>query len=189
MLKFAAVPLALFAAYAASPYVTLYELGQDMRSGNAAALCAAIDWARVRSGLKQDLADSITGEPAATPAVATGTPRAGAADDDLPPFGSGFVTNLAGNVIDRTVTPRHLAETLQEFTAASAAAPSPDIAEARFLSPTRFTVAFHPTGEKAELGMVRLRLDLVRQGARLRWMVTHADIPPAMLEKTDTHTS
>lgn len=183
MLKFAALPAALLVAYAASPFMTLYEMGADMRRGDAAALARDIDWDSVRSGLKQDIAQAITGEPQAAPAVAQSS------DDDLPPFGAGFVTNVAGGVVDRTVTPAHLAETLHAITAAHGAAPRPLVEEARFTSPTSFTIALLPTGEAGEAGLVRLRLDLVGSGGNLRWMVTRADIPPAMLEKTDTHTS
>ena len=178
MMRFAA-PLALLVAYGASPYISLYEMGQAVRHGNAGALCADIDWDGVRSGLKQDIADGITGEPAATEATATTN------DDDLPPFGSGFVTNMAGNVVDRTVTPRHLTESIGAMHAAGAAPSAPTLEQAYFTSPTSFTVALRPAGGDT----VRLRLDLMRAPGGLRWEVTRAWIPASMLEKSETHTS
>ena len=178
MIRFA-LPIAFLAAYGASPYLSLYEMGQAVRHGDATALCADIDWNRVRDGLKEDIADGITGEPAATVSNAT------ANDDDLPPFGSGFVTNMAGNVVDRTVTPGHLTDSIGAMHAAHAVSARPAVERAYFTSPTSFTVSLRPAGEDS----VRLRLDLEESAAGLRWQVTRAWIPAAMLEKSDTHPS
>jgi hypothetical protein len=181
MLRFA-LPIALVAAYGASPYLSLYEMGQAVRQGDTRTLCADIDWDHVRDGLKEDIADGMTGEPAPTEATAT----APANPDDLPPFGSGFVTNMAGNVVDRTVTPSHLAETMGAWRATGTKAPRPAVEAAHFTSPTSFSVALRPAGAA---DTVRLRLDLQRTNDGLRWKVTRAWIPESMLEKSETHTS
>jgi hypothetical protein len=68
----------------------------------------------LREGLKQDIADGITGEPGQTLQVNA------TSNDDLPPFGSGFVTNMAGAMVDQTVTPQHLANMAGTLKAAGA---------------------------------------------------------------------
>jgi hypothetical protein len=93
---------------------------------------------------------------------------------------------MAGNVVDRTVTPAHLAETMGALRAAGAKAPRPALEAAYFTSPTSFTVAFRPANTTDP---VRLRLDLQRTQDGLRWKVTRAWIPETMLEKSETHTS
>jgi hypothetical protein len=175
-----ALPLVMGVAYAASPYLALYQMGQAMRHGDARALCADISWDQVRDGLKEDIADGIAGEPQTTTHAAVE-----ASADDLPPFGASFVTNLAGNVVDRTVTPGHLIETMSTLRAAGTSAARPDIEAAHFTSPTSFTVALRPPGED----VVRLRMDLKPTPGGLRWEVTRAWIPQSMLEKSETHAS
>jgi hypothetical protein len=174
------LPLTLIGAYAASPYISLYEMGQAVSSGDTKTLCAAIDWTNVREGLKEDIADGITGQPvASTPAVAE--------SDDLPPFGSGFVSNLAGNMVDRTVTPQHLAQTMRALRAGGAAPARPVVDQARFVTPTTFMVAVHSA--TAPESTVRLRLDLVPSRWGMRWQVTRAWLPESMLAQTETHAS
>jgi hypothetical protein len=190
MIRFA-LPIAFLAAYGASPYVSLYEMGQDVRHGDASALCAHIDWNRVRDGLKEDIADDITGEPAVSASTAPASnvtiSPATANNDDLPPFGSGFVTSMAGSVVDRTVTARHLTDSIGAMHAAHASA-RPTLEGAYFTSPTSFSVSLRPAGS-AGAEPVRLRLDLEQSATGLRWQVTRAWIPAAMLEKSETHAS
>ena len=162
------LPLTLIGAYAASPYVSLYEMGQAVRHGDTRALASDIDW--------------ITGDPMPTtsPAVAN--------SDDLPPFGESFVTSMAGNVVDRTVTPQHLAQTMTALRAAGAAPAQPVVEQARFQGPTTFMVALRsPRSPDSET--VRLRLDLVPSEWGMRWEVTRAWIPEAMLAQSETHSS
>jgi hypothetical protein len=176
------LPLTLIGAYAASPYVSLYEMGQAVRHGDTRALASDIDWSSVREGLKEDIADGITGDPMPTtsPAVAN--------SDDLPPFGESFVTSMAGNVVDRTVTPQHLAQTMTALRAAGAAPAQPVVEQARFQGPTTFMVALRsPRSPDSET--VRLRLDLVPSEWGMRWEVTRAWIPEAMLAQSETHSS
>jgi hypothetical protein len=176
------LPLTLLGAYAASPYISLYEMGQAVSSGDTRTLCADIDWTNVREGLKEDIADGIAGQP-----IPDNTSPAVAESDDLPPFGASFVTNMAGNVVDRTVTPQHLAQTMHAMRAAGAVPSRPIIDLARFVAPTTFMVAMHAAS--APENTVRLRLDLVPSNWGMRWEVTRAWIPEAMLAQSETHAS
>jgi hypothetical protein len=173
--------ITLLGAYAASPYISLYEMGQAVSAGDTRTLCADIDWANVREGLKEDIADGITGQavPDTSPAVAE--------SDDLPPFGASFVSNMAGNVVDRTVTPQHLAQTMHAMRAGGAVPSRPIVEQARFVAPTTFMVAIHSAN--APENTVRLRLDLVPSKWGMRWEVTRAWIPETMLAQTETHAS
>jgi hypothetical protein len=178
-----AMPIALLGAYVASPYLSLFEMGQALKHGDVATLSADIDWAQVRDGLKQDIADGITGEPtpSATPAVAE--------SDDLPPFGSGFVTNVAANVVDRTVTPAHLAQTVSAMRAAGAPCERPVLESAHFEGPGTFLVSLRPAHSAADSSTVKLRLDLVSTQWGMRWEVTRAWLPESLLAQSETHTS
>jgi hypothetical protein len=171
----------LLTAYAAWPYVSLYQLTQDLRRHDVGALTTAIDWARLREGLKEDIADGITGEPAeaATPATAH------AGDDDLPPFGASFVSDMAGNIVDRTCTPQHLAATIATLRAAGVQ--HMVVSRAFFTSPTSFMVALRVANSRDIA--VRLRLDLVRDGAVLDWKVTRAWVPVEMLAAAEPRAS
>ena len=80
-------------------------------AGDAQTLAADIEWDGVREGLKEDIADGITGQPGSSTAVAS---------DALPAFGSGFVRSMAGNMVDETVTPEHLATSFSALQAAGA---------------------------------------------------------------------
>ena len=175
--------LVCLGAYAAWPYASLYRIDRDVRRHDVAALTADVDWDSLRDGLKQDMADGITGVSSETTQVSA---KAGA-DDDLPPFGSGFVTNLAGNVVDRTVTPEHLADTAALFKAAGASRMV--VSRAFFTSPTSFVVAVRDGGAGKRPPALRLRLDLVRDRLALRWKVTRAWVPMEMLAATEAHPS
>ncbi|HET6308226.1 MAG TPA: DUF2939 domain-containing protein [Rhodopila sp.] len=83
-------------AYAAAPYVTLYRLGTAIRSADTHTLETLVDWPAVREGIKEDVCDLGTDEPA---------PHTGAA---LPPFGASFIRGIAANTIDQQVTPQAL---------------------------------------------------------------------------------
>jgi hypothetical protein len=178
-----AMPVALLGAYAVSPYLSLFEMGQALKHGDVATLSASIDWKQVRAGLKEDIADGITGEPTptASPAVAN--------SDDLPPFGSGFVTNVAANMVDRTVTPLHLAQTVSAMRAAGAPCERPVVESAHFEGPGTFMVSLRPAHAAADSPAVRLRLDLVSTQWGMRWEITRAWLPESVLAQSETHTS
>jgi hypothetical protein len=175
-----ALPLAAVCAYAASPYVSLYRMGQAVHRGDLATLCADVSWNEVREGLKEDIADGMTGETASTQLASN--------NDDLPAFGSSFVTSMAGNVVDRTVNPEHLAEALGTLHAAGTTA-APHIVSAFFTTPTSFEVAFRTRQERATDAPVRLRLVLGKGPGGIGWRVTRAWVPEALLTQSDTHTS
>jgi hypothetical protein len=171
----------LLTAYAAWPYVSLYRLTQDLRRHDVGALTTAIDWNQLREGLKEDIADGITGAPAEAATPATAHP----ADDDLPAFGASFVSDMAGNIVDRTCTPQHLAATIA--TLRSAGVQHVVVSRAFFTSPTSFMVALRVANSRDVA--VRLRLDLVRAGVTLDWKVTRAWVPVEMLAAAEPRAS
>ncbi len=177
----AVTAVGLISAYGAWPFVSLYELRRDVQSHNLPALAADIDWPLLREGLKQDIADGITGEPGQTLQVNA------TSNDDLPPFGSGFVTNMAGAMVDQTVTPQHLANMAGTLKAAGAHPMT--VSTAYFASLTRFVVALSAAPLSARAPAVRLQMDLVRDGSTLRWKITRAWLPPEMLQAAEPHAS
>jgi hypothetical protein len=187
LFRFALVAFAclavLAATYAASPFISLYQMVRAMRHHDMRTLTASIDWDSVRDGLKQDIADGIAGQPVEQVNDSTAKPGQ---DDDLPPFGASFVSNMAGNVVDRTVTPEHLAETINAIDAAHAALPKPGIGAVWFGGPSCLMVSM-PAGPHEPA--IRLELDLVASGLNLRWKITRAWLPEQMLERSETHNS
>jgi hypothetical protein len=180
MRKSLAVFVILLGAYAAWPYLSLYRIGQDVRHGDVAALGADMDWPQLRSGLKADIAEGIAGVPAHASTISF---PGGASADDLPPFGAGFATSVADNVVDRTVTPQRLAGSVATYRAAGAAPIG--VGRAFFTGPTRFVVALRVGQDDAATRTVTMRLDLVRAGLTLRWKVTRVWVPAALLASTD----
>jgi hypothetical protein len=177
-MKKLSLPLLLLAGYMASPFVTLWQLSQAARTGDIGALSARMDWDKVRNGLKQDIEDGIAGQPM-QPQPAT-VQAAAASDDDLPPFGSSFVRHMAGNIVDRAVSPERLAAALS-----SGHGPGPALESAFFTSPTSFEVALRPASEHPGQPPVRLKLRLEESG----WKVTRVWVPQAVLQVADSHTS
>jgi hypothetical protein len=174
----------LVGAYGAWPYVSLYQIDQDVRRHDIRALTADFDWSQLREGMKEDIADGITGVPGQAEAVSA---SAAGSDDDLPPFGSGFVNNMAGNMVDQNVTPRHLAETISTLEAAGAS--HVNVSRAFFTSPTSFVVALSMGSGGDHPPALRLRMNLVRDGLGMEWKVTRAWVPPQMLAASEAHTS
>jgi hypothetical protein len=170
---------ALIGVYAASPYISLYKIDRDVRQHNVRALAADVDWDQLRDGLKADIADGITGAPGQAETVSANS-------DDLPPFGSGFVTNMAGNLVDQTCNPAHLADTIGTLDAAGAPV---HISRAFFTGPTSFTVAFRVGAAGRRPPALRMRLDLVRDGMRFGWKVTRVWVPAEMLAASEPHSS
>ena len=180
MRKLALMTLLVTGAYAASPYLSLLEIQQAVQARNVPALSASIDWDRLRDGLKQDVSDGITGVPGQAVQVSANA-------DDLPPFGSGFVSTMAGSMVDETVTPQHLASTVA--TLQRAGAQTMQVTRAFFTSPTGFEVSMRGAADKAGPPVIRLHMDLVRSGFGLRWKVTRVWLPMEMLAAAEPHAS
>ena len=169
---------ALTGAYVASPYVALYLMGQALRAGDARSLLADVVWNKVRDGLKADIADGITGQPVAEPVSQS------AASDDLPPFGSGMVTGIATNLVDRAVTPEHLLQSVAALREAGARTGA-TIVTAHFVAPLRFEVAFRAPGEKPDDPPIELGLRLEASQWGAAWRVVHASVPVSVLTRID----
>jgi hypothetical protein len=163
--------LAIVIAYAAYPYLVLFQLGQAIRQGDAATLERLVDWDGVREGLKEDVCDDVTETP---PALAQAV-RSG---DTLPPFGYSFVRGITGNMIDENVTAAALL---------AAAAPArqradewPRIDWAFFEDATHFAVRLRP----ADPGMGAIRIMLELQDSH--WKVVRAWLPHDLLMRANT---
>ncbi len=139
-----------------------------MRQADAATLRLLVDWPAVREGLKEDICDLVLDEPP--------TRRA---NNELAPFGSGFVRGITGHALDRSVTP----ESVVSMTHAVAA---PSRAEARvawafFDNPTRFSVDV-----RTDRDMKPIRAVMELRG--LRWRVNRIWLPDALLERANAGT-
>ncbi|MEJ0017057.1 MAG: DUF2939 domain-containing protein [Acetobacteraceae bacterium] len=154
-------------AYGIYPYVTLYRLGEAIRSGDAATLESMVNWDSVREGIKEDICDLVIDQPQVQ----------AQAGDQLPPFGAGFVRGIATNVVDKRVTPQAL------VAAAAQQQPDPQQSErgaavqvgwAFFTGPYEFVVDLITPGQ---ITPIRLQMDL-RHGT---WHVTRVWLPPEML--------
>jgi hypothetical protein len=174
------VAATVLGAYAASPFLSLYIMGQAVRHGDVRTLCADVAWNEVREGLKEDIADGMTGSPEATQVANN--------NDDLPAFGASFVTGMAGNVVDRTVTPEHLASALATLRNAGVNV-RPTLTAAYFASPTRFEVALRTPQQRATDAPLRLQLDFAAGSDGIGWRVTRAWVPESLLSQSDTHAS
>jgi Protein of unknown function (DUF2939) len=156
---------AVVVAYGAYPYVTLYRLGQAIRTGDAATLQAMVNWDSVREGIKEDICDMVADQP--TQAKASG---------QLPPFGAGFMRGIATNVIDKQVTPEALAQAARQPDARqSVAGAAVQVNWAFFEGPRTFVVDLTGQGQSDP---IRLQMDL-RDGA---WSVTRVWLPPRLLQ-------
>jgi hypothetical protein len=179
----------LAAAYVAYPYVTLYRLGDAIRRGDATPLESLVDWDGVREGIKEDVCDNVLAVP--PPPQVVQDHQAGAA---LPPFGASFVRGIAGNVIDKNVTPTGLVSAAQRSQAVDASGePARQAAEPRadprivwafFDGPTSFSVDLLPPGDAAVQEPIRIQMQL-RHG---EWKVTRAWLPPSMLVQANART-
>jgi hypothetical protein len=164
--------LSVAVVYGAYPYVTLYQLGQAVRHGDASSLATMVDWGAVREGIKEDICDLVIDE---TPEAKGG--------GQLPPFGAGFVRGITGNAVDARVTPEALA-------AVAAQEPvrrqDPRGAEMRvtwafFASPGAFLVDLQAAGQSEP---IRLQMDF-RDGG---WRVTRVWLPPDLLTQANART-
>ena len=162
----------LLGLYVASPMVALWRLGCDLQRGDVAALRAAVDWPKVRAGLRADIDSALTGAPAV---------RAVSADDGLPAFGSGMMTHIADGAVDQAITPHGLLA----MVAGQARAPGRGGPGLRldWACPTGLTSFEAALGEPGS-APIRVRLDFAR-GA---WRVTRIWIPSQMIPGGTTRT-
>lgn len=161
-----ATMLGIGVAYAAYPYVTLYRLGLAIQGADAATLEGLVDWPAVREGIKEDVCDLASDDPA----IKTGS--------GLPPFGASFMRGIASSSIDQAVTPQALLAAASTSTL-PASQPSPRGAEvhvdwAFFDSPTAFMVSLRAPGQSEP---IKLEMDL-RHG---EWRVQRVWLPPELL--------
>ena len=163
--------LAVGLTYGVYPYVTLYRLGQAIRSGDAARLETMVDWTSVREGIKEDICDLVIDQPPQEQA-----------DGKLPPFGAGFVRGIATNVVDRQVTPEALVAAAQEPDAIETTrGAAVQVSWAFFASPSAFVVDLNTPGQATP---IRLQMDL-RSGT---WHVTRVWLPPDLLGQANART-
>lgn len=167
LLKTSAVSalVAVCLGYAAYPCLTLFQLQEAVRSGDAGRMARLVDWSSVRDGLDEQIAanaDQVTD----TQAISNGS--------QLAPFGFGFVRGVASHALETRVTPPAVLHAFHEASGGSGLRPY----AAWFDSPTRFVVRFlDQTGDK-----VKLQLDL-QDG---RWRVTRVWIPRRLMETAST---
>src|SRR5215213_9228256 len=102
--------LSMGVAYVAYPYITLWQLGQAIRNGDAATLHSLVNWPKVREGIKEDICDL--------------PPDPSQASASLPAFGSSFVRGVMANKVDRHVTPEAVVAAVSA--AGPVGAPPPD---------------------------------------------------------------
>jgi hypothetical protein len=167
-------------AYLAWPYVALYRVGNALRQGDVQALTTGVAWDSVREGLKEDIADQVT---------TASDGKTSATMDKLPPFGSGFMTSMADKLVDQTVTPQHLAESVTAIRMAGVRGSRPELRSAWFTSPTRLEASFRLPCEKPNMPPVRVQIELVSSGWSLQWRVTRAWIPMVVLQQLQTSAS
>lgn len=178
----------LAAGYVAYPYVTLLRLGDAIRRGDATPLEALVEWDQVREGIKEDICDN------ALPAPPVQQTAEDHQSGSLPPFGFSFVRGIAGNVIDKNVTPTALVSAAQHFNSgdsdrAESSGPAeppanPRIVWAFFDSATSFCVELMPPGDATAHQPIRIQMELTRG----QWKVTRAWLPPAMLVQANART-
>ena len=146
MLLKTAVVSALFAiclGYAAYPCLTLFQLQDAIRSGDASRMARLVDWTSVRDGLDEEIAADAE-QVSNSRAISDGT--------QLAPFGFGFVRGVASHALETRVTAPAVLHAFHGDAGGSGLRPC----AAWFDSPTRFVVRLvDGTGDK-----LRVRLDL-----------------------------
>ena len=158
-------------AYGISPFVALFQLQLALDRGDTVRLEQRIDWASVRDGLKQDVADGIIG-PVQTQL----------ASNTLPQFGASFMVGVAGTMIEQNVTPQNLIAVMRQVRDGHESEVPPSImhclGDARFEGLASISIVVTRPGEEPEDGHLRLRLQL-QHGT---WRVVRAWIPQDMVE-------
>lgn len=163
--------LAVGVSYVAYPYVTLFRLGEAIRSGDATTLQKLVDWPAVREGIKEDICDQVIDTPSKGPQTAAGT---------LPPFGASFVRGIAASSIDRAVTPEALAAAASAPASRKPAVSGADVhvSWAFFEDPTAFSVSLNAPGQAEP---IKLQMEL-QHG---KWRVKRVWLPSNLLQGND----
>jgi hypothetical protein len=172
-------------AYGASPYVTLYRLGEAIQASDATTLESLVDWPAVREGIKEDVCDLVVDDPAPKTA------------GSLPPFGASFMRGIASNAIDQAVTPQALLAATgtvaqparrPSFGRHTQSQPSPEpqtsdvhVNWAFFDSPTTFLVSLQARGQAEP---IKLEMAL-HHGA---WQVQRVWLPAELLTNNGSPT-
>lgn len=168
------VLLVVGVVHIASPYAVAWRMWTAALSGDSDTLTDLIDWDAVRSGIKSDIADGIVGMPAHD-VVATNT---------LVPFGSSFMAGIAGNIVDRDVTPERLAIALRALKKSGGVGGS--ITKAWFSWPDRFEIALHMPGQADDDPPLRVEL---RWRSPIEkswgWQIVRAWVPQDLMEQAN----
>lgn len=159
--------VAISTSYIAYPYVTLFRLGQAIRSGDSAALQKLVDWPAVREGIKEDVCDLVLDAP--TQASATQN------DGTLPPFGSSFVRGIASTSIDRSVTAEGLVAAVGTSVPQPAQGADVRVNWAFFEDPTVFAISLSAPGQNEP---IKLQMELRHGG----WQIRRVWLPPSLLQ-------
>ncbi|MBV9538376.1 MAG: DUF2939 domain-containing protein [Acidisphaera sp.] len=176
--------VAIVAAYLAMPYVTLWQLADALQRGDPARLQALIDWTAVRSGLKSDISDGIvSGVWNADEATPTRI-----AANTLPPFGSSFISGIAGSVVDHEVTPEHLAGMVRQLGPADGkegmTLPFTGVEHAFFDGPASFELTIRCPGQAREDQPLKVRM-AIRHGG---WKVIRVWISQDLIDLANART-
>jgi hypothetical protein len=154
-------------AYVAYPYVTLARLGAALGSGDAQTLETLVAWGPVREGIKEDICDDVSDQPATS-----------VSDTGLRPFGFSFVRGVAANVVDAHVSPHGILAAMRHFDPANLTLGAiSGVKWAFFESPTQFVAELQPPGMAADAPPVRVQMEL----HGFAWKVTRVWLPPTLL--------
>ena len=164
--------VAMGLAYAAYPYITLYRIGDAIRSGDTKTLEVLVNWSSVREGIKEDICDLVVEDPEAT-----------AGGGKLPPFGASFMRGIASTAIDQAVTPQALLAATGSIAGSAVhqrqSQPGVKGADvhvqwAFFDGPASFEVSLHAVGQSEPI-----RMEMVlRHGA---WQIDRVWLPAQLL--------
>lgn len=144
--------------YLASPYMTLWSMGTAVQSHDKAALCASLDWERVRNGLKDSLG--------LRPPVQQVSQQ-----DELPGFGESFVTGVASGMIDDDITPERVGTMLSGLTTRMRGGTA--LPRGYFAGPARFEARIQVAGEAP--------IEITMQIEKWHWKITRIALPKDML--------
>ena len=163
--------LTIGVAYGAFPYVTLYRLGNAIQKSDTKTLERLVNWPAVREGIKEDVCDLVTDEPAARAA------------GDLPPFGASFMRGIASSAIDQAVTPQALLAATSTLPPPSAEPSGADVHVnwAFFDSPTAFMISLQARGQAEP---IKLEMDL----RHWKWRIQRVWLPAELLTNQGSKT-
>ncbi len=157
--------------YILSPAVALWSLMSALKSGDTVTLERGVDWASVRTGLKQDISEGIIAAFGGASSITQ------LATNVLPPFGSSFVSSIAASAIDHDVTAENVVIIAhQVHDSADSEAMMPRIEHAHFDSPTEFTISLRSSDDEDS----HLRLHMVLRDGH--WVVVRAWVPQDMMD-------